>query len=155
MFSALFSFLGGSVFRMIWGELSAYFTAKQTHAQEIERMRLQAELDAAQHARNLAAIEQQAKLGIETIRVQGEQIANQVELQGWASAVASAQKPSGIWFVDAWNGIIRPLAASIAIGLWVIALREAGWKMSEWDRELVGVVLGFFFASRVLTKSGK
>lgn len=155
MFSALFSFLGGSVFRMIWGEVSAWVTAKQTHAQEIERMRLQAELDAAQHSRNLQAIEQQAKLGIETIRVQGEQIANQVELQGWAEAVASAQKPSGIWFVDTWNGIIRPLAASIAIALWVIALQEAGWKMTEWDRELVGVVLGFFFASRVLTKAGK
>ena len=41
MFSALFSFLGGSVFRMIWGEVSSFIEKRQEHAQEIERMRLQ------------------------------------------------------------------------------------------------------------------
>ena len=31
MFSALFSFLGGSVFRMIWGEISSFIEKKQEH----------------------------------------------------------------------------------------------------------------------------
>ena len=42
MISAIISFLGGSVFRMIWGEVSTWVTAKQNHAQELERLRLQA-----------------------------------------------------------------------------------------------------------------
>lgn len=155
MFAALFSFLGGSVFRMIWGELSSWITAKQDHSREMDRMRLQAELDAAGHARNIESIRLQAELGVETIRVQGEQIANQTELQGWAAAVAAANKPTGIGWVDAWNGVIRPGAASIALFLWVNALNSQGWSMSEWDRELVGVVLGFFFASRMMSKAGK
>lgn len=32
MFSALFSFLGGSVFRMIWGEVANFVQKKQDHA---------------------------------------------------------------------------------------------------------------------------
>ena len=39
MFSALFSFLGGSVFRMVWGEVSTWVTAKQDHAHENEKMK--------------------------------------------------------------------------------------------------------------------
>lgn len=155
MFSALFSFLGGSVFRMIWGELSAWVTARQDHAHEIERLRLQAEIDAAQHTRQQDAIRLQAELGVQTIRVQGEVDVERLETEGWAAAVASAQRPTGIAWVDAWNGVIRPLAASIAILLWVLALNQQGWKMSLWDMELVGVVLGFFFASRELMKRNK
>jgi hypothetical protein len=155
MFSAIFSFLGGSVFRAIWGEFSTWMTAKQDHAFEIERMRLQNDLDAAAHERNLAAIKVQAELGVKTIQVQGEMDMGKLEMEGWSAAVASAQKPTGIWVVDVWNGVIRPLAASIAIILWVLELSATHWVMSEWDRELVGVVLGFFFASRVLTAKGK
>lgn len=153
--SAILSFLGGSIFRMIWGEISAWMTAKQDHAHEIERMRLQGELDAAQHGRNLDAIRVQADLGVKTIQVQAESNIGQIETEGWAAAVKDAMRPTGIFLVDLWNGIIRPLAASIAIILWVLALNEQGWKMGEWDKELVGVVLGFFFASRELLKRNK
>ncbi|MFC5524003.1 hypothetical protein [Polaromonas jejuensis] len=155
MFSAIFSFLGGSVFRMIWGEVSAWYTAKQDHSFEIERMRLQGDLDAAQHARNLEAIKVQAELGVKTIQVQAEADVGKIEAEGWFAAVKQSMVPTGIKWVDAWNGIIRPLAASIAILLWVLALNTQGWKMSDWDMELCGVILGFFFASRELTKRGK
>lgn len=155
MFTALLSFLGGSVFRMLWGEIAGWVTAHQNHRQEIERLKWQAEADAAQHARNLEAIKVQADLGVQTIRVQAEADTERIEAKAWGAAVATLHQPSGITVVDAWNGIIRPLAASIAILLWVLALNEQGWKMGEWDKELVGVVLGFFFASRELMKRGK
>lgn len=155
MFSGILSFLGGSVFRMIWGEISAWITAKQNHAFEIERMDKQEALEAAQHARNLEAIRVQAELGIKTIQVQADADATRLELDGWSKAVAEATKPTGIFAVDCWNGVIRPLAASIAIILWVFALNQQGWKMGDWDKELVGVILGFFFASRELMKRGK
>lgn len=160
--SAIFSFLGGSAFRMVWGEVAAWFTAKQDHSYEIERLRLQGELDAAQHARNQEAIRLQAELGVKTIQVQAEadvaRIAadiERVESEGWASAVANATKLTGIKVVDIWNGIIRPLAATIALVLWVKALNTHGWTMTDWDKELVGVIMGFFFASRELNKRGK
>lgn len=155
MFSAILSFLGGSVFRMVWGELSSWITARQDHSFEIERMRLQGDIEAAQHARNLEAIKVQADLGVQTIRVQSEADVGKLETEGWFSAVKQAMQPTGVAWVDGWNGIIRPLAASIAILLWVMALNTQGWKMGDWDRELVGVVLGFFFASRELMKRGK
>lgn len=155
MFSALFSFLGGTAFRMIWGEVSSWWTARQEHKHEIERLRLQGDIDAAQHGRNMETIRLQAELGVKTIQVQGEADTSRIELEGWSGAVREALKPTGIWLVDLWNGIIRPLAATIALVLWVGALNGQGWMMGEWDKELVGVVLGFFFASRELSKRGK
>lgn len=148
--SALLTFLGGSAFRLIWDQISSFLTERQNHLHEIERLRLQADLDAAQHARNMESIRLQADLGERQIRVQGEMAVAGKEVDGWAAAVADATKPSGIWLVDLWNGVIRPMAASIAIFLWVTALHAQGFQMGEWDRELVGVVLGFYFASRVL-----
>lgn len=155
MFSAIFSFLGGSVFRAIWGEVSTWMTAKQDHVFEIERMRVQGELDAAAHARNLEALRVQAELGVKTVQVQAEADISKLELEGWSNAVSLANKPTGVLVVDVWNGVIRPLAATIAIYLWVVALNAQGWKMGDWDKELVGVILGFFFASRVLATAAR
>lgn len=148
--SAILTFLGGSAFRLIWGQVSDYLNARQEHAQELDRMRIQAELDALAFERNQAAIRLQAELGIKTINVQSEADNARIELEGWSAAVAQAQKPSGIKWVDAWNGCVRPAAASIALLLWVLALNAQGWKMTDWDSSLVAVVLGFYFASRVL-----
>ena len=72
MIAALISFLGGSVFRMLWGEISVWLTKKQEHAQELERLRLQNDLDAAQHARQQEAVRLQAELGIKMVQVQAE-----------------------------------------------------------------------------------
>jgi len=155
MFSAILSFLGGSAFRMIWGEISHWLTARQEHAQEIERMRLQGELDAAAHARNLEAIKVQADLGVKTIQVQAEADMGRIDAEGFYAAAREAMKPTGVWLVDLWNGIVRPLCATIAIALWVLALKRAGWTMGAWDMELVSGVLGFFFADRSLGRRGK
>lgn len=40
MISALLSFLGGNVFRLMFGEIVAFLNKKQEHAQELDRMRL-------------------------------------------------------------------------------------------------------------------
>lgn len=155
MFTALFTFLGGSAFRMIWGELAAWLSARQEQTHELERLRVQAELDAAQHGRNMESIRVQAELGIQTIKVQAQADVGKIEAEGWYGAVRDAMKPTGFQLVDVWNGVIRPLAATIALYLWVLSLVAQNWGMSDWDRELVGVVLGFFFASRELSKRGK
>jgi len=155
MLSAILSFLGGSAFRMIFGEVSDWLKAKQDQAFEIQRLEIQARLEGEQHARNLESIRVQHELGVEVIRVQAAGDVARIEAAAWESAVSSAMRPTGITFVDVWNGVIRPLCATIAVLLWVLALNEQGWKMSEWDKELVGVVLGFFFASREMLKRNK
>lgn len=155
MLEALFSFLGGSVFRMIWGEVSAWYNKKQDHKFEIERMRLQTEMDDKAHQRTQEALRLQNELGIKTIEAKAVADVAVAEADAFANAMREAFKPSGWAAVDIWNGIIRPSAATIALALWVLKLNSQGWKMDDWDITLAGTVLGFFFADRSLGKRGK
>jgi hypothetical protein len=158
----ILSFLGGSAFRMIWGELSSAWTKSQDHKHEIELLEAQDRIAGNAHSRNLEAIKLQADMGIKTIQVQGEQrqmeLAGEIEKQdatGWYAAVVQAMKPVGIWFIDAWNGAIRPAAATVALILWVKAVDANHWVMVSRDENLVFAILGFFLADRTLHKRGK
>lgn len=154
MISALISFFGGSVFRMVWGEVSHWFTAKQEHAQQLDLMRLQGDLDAAQHARNLEAIRAQADLGVKTIQVQAEAAVSEIEAQGWLEAVKGTTSKVGIAWVDAWNAVIRPGTAT-----WAIAMMTASeFKLivlSEFAASVASAALGIYLADRNLAKRGK
>lgn len=154
MISALLSFFGGSVFRMLWGEISTWLTRKQDHAHEIERLRLQAEIDAAQHGRNLEAIKVQAELGVQTIRVAAEGEVDKITAEAWGEVVKGTTRQSGIWLVDLWNGVIRPGLATIAIAMWVGHV-AGWWVLDEQSWVLVGSVLGIYLADRTLFKRGK
>lgn len=152
---ALLSFLGGSAFRMIWGEVSAYFTRKQEHSQEVERMRLQEELDANRAVRQLEQLRLSAELKLTEIRVAGDVESEKLAGAAFVEAMKVANRPTGIWWVDAWNGCIRPSMATVALLLWVLALYQAGFAPTDWDKELIGGVLGFYIADRTLGKRGK
>ncbi|MEI6619979.1 MAG: hypothetical protein WCO17_12690 [Betaproteobacteria bacterium] len=154
MITALLSFLGGNVFRMIFGEIISYLNRRIDHQQEIERMRLQAELDAAQHQRQQAAIELQAGLGVKTIQVQAEAALGQIEAEGWLAAVKATALQTGIAWVDAWNATIRPGVATWAIIM--LTLGEFGLiVLSENTIALAGCALGIYLADRSLMKRGK
>lgn len=152
---ALFSFLGGSAFRMIWGEVSAWWTRKQEHREEMDRMRLQGDLDAAAHARNMEAIRLQADLGVRTVQVQGEARVSELETEAWLATVKNAAAPTGIHWLDVVRGLPQPVLAFIAIFVWVLALNASGWQLSEWDRELVAGIFGVYLANRHLVSRGK
>lgn len=153
--SAILTFLGGSAFRMLWGEASAWLKAKQEHKNEIELMRLQGELEAANFERQQSAIKLQAELGVRTIEVQRDADIAKLDGAGFYKAFEFANKPTGIKFVDGWNGIIRPLIATICVVLWVRALNQSGFVLTDWDQQIIGTVFGFFYADRVLSKRGK
>jgi len=155
MLEALFSFLGGSVFRMVWGEVSAWYNKRQDHVFEIERLRLQGDLDAAQHTRTQEMLRLQNELGIQMVEAKAEADIGVEEAEAFTKAMQNAFKPTGWAFVDIWNGIIRPAAATIALALWILKLNSQNWLMQEWDITLAGTVLGFFFADRSLGKRGK
>lgn len=155
MFSALLSFLGGSVFRMIWGEVSAAWTKHQDHKHELAMMGLQAQLDAAKHARELESIKAQHAMGVEVIRVQGEARALELDLESFKTGVELTGRASGFTFVDAWNSAIRPALAT-GVGV-LIALHYAriGWQLDENGWQLAGAILGLYTADRALFKRGK
>jgi len=155
MIEALLSFLGGSVFRMIWGEASAWINKRQDHAFEIERMRLQNDLDDRAHSRNQETLRLQNELGIQMVEAKGQADVATTEAEAFNALIQNAFKPTGYAFVDVWNGIIRPSAATIALVLWCLKLSNQGWRMDDWDITLAGTVLGFFFADRSLGKRGK
>jgi hypothetical protein len=153
--SALLTFLGGSVFRMLWGEISSFINKKQDNAHELEMLRLQSELDDAAHKRTLEQLNLQAELGVRTIEVQKDADVARAEADAFSVAMSNAFKPTGFVLVDVWNGIIRPSAATIVLVLWSAKLAGQGFVMDGWDKEISGVVLGFFFADRTLGKRWK
>lgn len=152
---AILSFLGGSAFRMVWGEVSSYFTKRQEHKQEIERLRLQSEMEAARHGRDQERIRLQAELKVQEVQVVGDLAIQKTEAEAFVAAMQNAMKPIGIWGIDAWNGSIRPAMATIALAMWVLALYRAGFIPTEWDKELIAGILGFYVADRSLGKRGK
>lgn len=154
MISALISFLGGSVFRMLWGEVSSFLTKRQDHAQEMDRLRLQGDMDANQHARNLESIRVQAELGVKTIQVQAEANVSEMESTAWLEAVKSTTRTVGIVWVDAWNATIRP-----GVATWAIVMMTLGelrlMTLSENTLSIASVALGIYLADRNLMKRGK
>ncbi len=155
MISALISFLGGSAFRMIWGELSSYFQKRQEHQQELEMMRLQGEQEAARHERDMARIRLQADLNVREVQVAGDVAVQKAEVDAWLQAVKDVGRQTGIKFLDIWNGAVRPLLATLAIAVVVAEVMRNGFVLNDWDRELVGAILGIYVVDRGLMKRGK
>lgn len=155
MFGALFSFLGGSVFRMIWGEVAGFVQKRQDHAHELEMMKVQAQLEDARADRQMQQVKLQSELGVKEVQIAGDLAIEKSEADAFLTAMQNAVKPIGIVWVDAWNGCIRPAAATIALGIWLFVLVQAGFIPTDYDKELIGVVLGFYFADRSLSKRGK
>lgn len=152
---ALISFLGGSAFRAVWGEVASYFEKRQEHRYETDRMRLQGDLDAAQHARNMTSLKLQSDLGVKTIEVQRDADIGRMDVDAWRTAVAAVGQTTGVKFLDAWNGSIRPLLATAALVAVIVEIAVTGWLLSEWDRELIGAILGIYVADRTLGKRSK
>lgn len=153
--SALISFLGGSAFRMVWGEVSSYFNKRQDHIHEIERMKAQDDADMKRHQRDTERIRLQADLGVREIQVVGDVEMQKTEANAWLQAVQDVGRQTGIKFIDIWNGSIRPLLATLAIAVVVAEIIVRGWQLDDWDRELVAAILGIYVADRSLHKRGK
>jgi hypothetical protein len=155
MFTGLLSFLGGSAFRMIWGEVSAWLTAKQDHEQEVEKMKLQGQLDDAAAQRNIAMLQLQAQLGIKTIEAQTAQIVEKADADAFAQAVKDVGQSTRNDWVDTWNRAVRPYLATLAAVLVTTEIIQHGFILSDWDHEVVGAILGIYLADRSLSARGK
>ena len=151
---ALLSFLGGNAFRLLFGELFAAFTKHQDHKQEMERIKLQAQLDAAQAERQQAGIKLQAELGVKTIQIQGDTDVARIEADAWLEAVKSTGRQVGVKLIDGWNASIRPGVATWSVVM--LTIEAAGLVvLSEFTVSVCAAALGIFLAERNLAKRGK
>ena len=155
MLSGLLSFLGGSAFRMLWGEASAFFNKRQDHEHEMALLTLQATIDDRRAEREVKQMQLAHTMGLEVVEVKRDAEVAVLEAKAFSEAMKVLQAPTGVAWVDAWNGTVRPAWATVALLLWVGKLSVAGFHMDPWDVEMVSAVAGFFFADRSLGRRGK
>ena len=120
MLSGLFSFLGGTAFRWIFGEIFSYLKSQQEHKQELELRRLDREIATAQAAERRLEIKEAAAAGVTLIQAQREATHENMLDKMLASAVEGVDKLSGIPFVDGANKLVRPTVAYVAILMLVL-----------------------------------
>ena len=152
--SALLSFLSGSVFRMVWGEASAFLTKRQDHKHEVELLGVQERLAAAAHERNLAGMRLQSDLGIKEVVVRQEANESAGALDAWVDAVKATSRMTGVAWIDGWNQSIRPMVATVAVGAMLTEIVLVG-ALTDWHREVFSAALGIYLADRTLAKRGK
>ncbi|MGL4640964.1 MAG: hypothetical protein ACRCVX_14680 [Shewanella sp.] len=155
MIGTLLSFFGGTAFRMLWGEISAMITARQEHKFEVERMRIQAELDLQAHTLRMESMRFQAEMGVKEIQVKGESDLALLDAETFSRGVELTGKSTGFWLIDGWNASIRAAAATMMLVLIALDFNQKGWVLDARGWELAGAVLGLYLADRMLFRRGK
>jgi len=155
MFSAVFSFFGGTAFRWIFGEVLGFFKAKQEHEHEMALIKLNLDVERERAALRKAEIEATAAAGVKVIEAQREATHAGLMDQAFMTAVEGIDKPSGIAWIDGFNKFIRPELAQISIfllvghAIWPNVVRLEGVVL-----EVVCGVLGLFIGGRI-THTGR
>jgi hypothetical protein len=168
--TAILSFLGSAVFRWLLEKVFNIVERKQDHGQELERIKVQAEVDAAQHLRNLEMLEVQSRLKLDLVKEEHRGAFDAAEGEAFIESIKSA-KPSGIAWLDAWNGAIRPLVSTVCVLVWLwllqtfvppyVASLSTVEKMAiagmlvEFTISLVASVIGWHFGTRSLMPGKK
>ncbi|MCF8533127.1 MAG: hypothetical protein K9G48_09000 [Reyranella sp.] len=147
LLGALLGLFGSMAPRLI-----GYFEQKAGHSQELEMIRVQGEFQLQMiqsgHAAKMAEVGQAADVSREI------------------AAFRAAARPTGIKWVDAFNGMVRPtltlsffaLYAAIKAGQYFILVGDAGFASaitSLWTEEDAGIwsaIIVFWFGNRSLNR---
>ena len=153
----LISLVGGGLFRLA-PSVVEWFSKRQDHAHELAMIDRQMDLERLKWQQKEAEIAAQAEAS---------------ESGKWADALAPAMQPvkSGVKWVDAVNASVRPALTywwclclySTAKGIIVYSAIESGAGLpelssivlDEFDRAVVGSIIGFWFLDRALRKMSK
>ncbi|MEY2894060.1 MAG: hypothetical protein RJA98_3968 [Pseudomonadota bacterium] len=150
MFSALFSFFGGTAFRWLFGEILSFVKERDADKREIERMRLQFEQDAQRQQWQQAAIKAAADAGLQLVEAKAEAARQEWGDRAFLAAAESTGKPSGIKWIDGFNALIRPELAQVSILLIVgNALFPQHVVLQGVVLEVVCGALGLFLGGRI------
>ncbi|MBY0556558.1 MAG: hypothetical protein K2P77_05075 [Burkholderiaceae bacterium] len=158
MILSLLSMLGGGLLRLL-PELFGYLNKKTDHAHELAMLDRQFQLEQTRASARQALVEYQGDVD-QTLAL----------LDAQKSALQGQMQTLGLWWADALNFLVRPLATYYVLlmyglaklAMFMVAL-DAG--ISNWDailrlydaedRAILSGVLAFWFVGRVFDKRGK
>jgi len=149
MLTTLFTFLGGTAFRLVFGQVMDWLNKKQDHQMEMDLQKLQSQLDAERHTRDLERLRLQSELGVKEVQVIAEAAEQKAMAEAFVEAVKGTSKDTGVPWVNAWNGSIRPAGATISLLLWVGSFIQAGLVFVDFDKTLIAAFLGVFVGDRI------
>lgn len=143
------TFLASTGFRWLLGEALEFLKGRAARKDEMELMRLQADIKKEEHARQQAAMRSAAYQGIKEIQVRDEDLRDTI---GRLEATKATASVTGDWLIDRTNGLVRPLAAYICLLLIVLnAVAPSHVVLSAFVLELCSSVLGVFVGGRIKT----
>jgi DNA-binding helix-hairpin-helix protein with protein kinase domain len=154
MLDAIVTFIGGATARLIVGHVFDALVKWQDTKAENDRIKLQEQIEEAQHKRMLEQIKVQADLGVKLIETKANAHIDAIAADSFLEAVKSTTVKTGISVIDAWNGAVRPLLATICICLWISAVYQKHFVLDEWDKSLMSLALGVFVGGRIHLKGG-
>lgn len=152
MLTTLLSFLGGSAFRLIFGSVMDWFNKRQDHQHEMQLQRLQAELEAGKHTRDLERIRLQSDLNVREVQVVAAAAEQKAMADAFLEAVKATGQKTGVAWADAWNAVIRPSGATVSLVAWVVSIAVAGFVLGEKDWVLISAFLGVFVGDRIYVR---
>ena len=155
MILTLLSMLGGGLMRLL-PEVFAFLNKKTDNQHELAMLDRQAELEKTREASRR-----------ETVMVQGDIDTTLALLDAQRSALEGQMQRVGIWWVDALNFLVRPLATyyflfvygAAKTAMFVLAVQHgiSGWEAilkvyDDEDRAILSGILAFWFIGRVFDK---
>lgn len=146
------TFLMSTGFRWLFGEALEFLKGRTARKDEMELMRLQADIKKEEHERQQAAMRSAADLGIKEIQIRGEDLRDAIDAIGRLEATKTTAIVTGDVLIDRMNGLVRPLAAYICLLLVVLnAVAPSHVVLSTFALELCSSVLGVFVGGRIKT----
>lgn len=159
MLLEIISTLGGGVIRLL-PEVFKWLNAKQDHDHEYRMTDLQLKIDA-----------QRGQIALDQVNVQGKWNEVMAEITALNQAISDQMKPSGVPLADAMNTLLRPLitvwwciglysAYKVHLILWAyneqMGLKEKAEVIcNEFDRSVIGSIIGYWFMDRTLRKMSR
>lgn len=148
--SALISFFGGTFARWLFAELLGIIKAREDRRGELEMLTAQQAIERERHEWQRQGIADAAAAGVKVVEAQREASAGDFADRMTLEALTQIGRPSGVAWVDAWNGAIRPALATAAILLIVgNALAPGRVVLTGVVMEVVAGILGLYIGGRI------
>lgn len=155
MILTLLSMFGGGLMRLL-PEVFAFLNKKTDNAHELAMLDKQFQLEQTRAAARM-----------EEIRYQGDVDQQIALLDAQAGALKGQMQKTGLWWVDAANFLVRPIATYYFLllyglaktAMFVLAVKGgvSGWEAilklyDDEDRAILSGILAFWFVGRVFDK---
>ena len=147
----ILSFLGGTAFRWLFGEIIGFVKEREERKREIELLALQHAQEKDRHQWQQEAIKAQADAGVRVIEARRVADESAAADDAFLKAIEGVNRASdrADW-IGAWNAAVRPFLATVGILLLVAnAIAPSVVVLSALVMEVICAVLGVFVGERI------